>query len=101
MTSSNPQTSMDETDLTSEHESITAAASEWQAQDHELRRLAKTAGTLKKRVVALVVALELPDGKYRFGPVTVSIKQTTVEHREFDVGGERQLRFSSGALPKS
>lgn len=91
MAQANPQTSFDETPI--ENEAVSKALTAWAPLDRSRKAVASKANEAKKKARVLLDELELPEGKYRAGPVVVTISLKQPAEVEFTTKGGTQVRF--------
>lgn len=84
-TGTDPQISMDESNITEDHLELAAAAKKWDDLEHAHTKARRAANQQRKGFLGQLETLELDLGKYRIGPVLVTVRETADRHVEYDI----------------
>ena len=96
---SDPQTSMDEKNLSDEYPGILKMAEEWDKREHSRKAVTSKATDSRKPLETAIDALELPLGDYRIGPITFRVKETEERDVEYTIeAGQRKLSLKASKI---
>lgn len=96
---SDPQTSMDEKNLTDAYPAILKMAEDWDKREHSRKAVASKAKDSRKPLETAIDALELPFGLYRIGPITFKVRETEEREVEYTIeAGQRKLSLKASKI---